>query len=362
MERGRLKILIDMGHPGHVHLFRNAIVALKCRGHSIVITIRDRSMVGELLQHYGLEYEIASKVRTSMLGLIWELVEHDWYVLRSAVRHKVDLMMGTSVCITHAGLVTGTPALVFNEDDRDYLHVWAWLAYPFANGIVTPRCLRDEKTAKYICHDSLHELAYLHPDHFQPDHDVRRKLGVSPGERYFVVRFVALQAHHDISHRGLGVEARRRLVNLLERYGRVFISNEASMPEEFRRFSFPIPSSEMHHAMSFASLFVGDSQTMAVEAAVLGVPSIRCNTFHDRCSIINELENRYELTASFHPDEFDRMLEKVEALLQQPDLELVWQRRREKLLQEKGNFSSWIVELVESLETSPGRLKTPPER
>ncbi len=335
--------------------------ALRRRGHTVIITVRDRALVGELLTHFGFEYEIASTVRTSFVGLIWELLEHDWKVLRSAVRHGVDLMIGTSVCITHAGLLTGKPTLVFNEDDKDYLQAWAWLAYPFADGIVTPACLRDEKTKKYVCHQSLHELAYLHPDHFIPDANVLHRMGVSPGERYFIVRFVALQAHHDINHRGLSMEARRRLVDLLEKHGRVFISNEGPMPEEFERFRFPVPASEMHHAMSFASLFVGDSQTMTVEAAVLGIPSVRCNTFHDRCSIINELEDRYELTSSFHPDSFDHMLETIAVWIQQPDLRSIWRDRRERLLQDKGNFARWTVDLIESLEIRRGKLQVPPE-
>ena len=355
-----MRILVDIGHPGHVHLFRNAIKSLLARGHFVVITIRDRQLVGELLQQYGLEFEIASRVRTSFAGLIWELFEHDWNVLRATVQHKIDLLIGTSVCITQVGFVTRTPSLVFNEDDRDYLHAWAWLAYPFATGIVTPQCLRDVKTAKYICHDSLHELAYLHPDHFTPDPSVLERLGVSPGERFFIIRFVALQAHHDFKHRGLSLDARRRLVNLLVQHGRVFITNEGTMPEEFERYRFSISASDMHHAMSFATLFVGDSQTMTVEAAVLGTPSARCNTFHDRCSIISELEHRYGLTVSFHPDNEDRMLATIEEWLSQPDLKDRWLARRDRLLNDKHNLATWMVGLLESLEVTPGNLQVPP--
>ena len=36
-----------------------------------------------------------------------------------------------------------------------------------------------------------------------------------------------------------------------------------------------IDPSDMHHALAFASLYIGDTQTMAAEAAVLGTPSIR---------------------------------------------------------------------------------------
>jgi len=38
----------------------------------------------------------------------------------------------------------------------------------------------------------------------------------------------------------------------------------------------------MHHVMAFASLYIGDSQTMAAEAGVLGVPFVRFNDFVGR--------------------------------------------------------------------------------
>ena len=46
-------------------------------------------------------------------------------------------------------------------------------------------------------------------------------------------------------------------------------------------------------------MFIGDSQTMTSEAAVLGVPSLRCNSFAGRISYINEQEFKYGLTL-FH--------------------------------------------------------------
>jgi hypothetical protein len=39
-----LKILIDIGHPAHVHFFRNAIRVLEGRGHDVKVTARDKGM------------------------------------------------------------------------------------------------------------------------------------------------------------------------------------------------------------------------------------------------------------------------------------------------------------------------------
>jgi len=339
-------ILVDIGHPGHVHLYRVAIHAWQAAGHRVVVAIRDRGLVSELLTAYGIEHEVVSRVKTSFVGLIYELLEHDWGVLRLALRHKADVLTGTSVCITHVGFLLRKPSIVLNEDDKHYLHAWATLAYPIASAIVTPFALTDAKTSQYICHNSLHELAYLHPDHFTPDPNVLVELGLAPGERFFIVRFVALQAHHDFSHRGLGVEQRRELLRLLEQSGRVFVSDEALPAADRGRYRLPIHPSRIHHAMYYATLLVGDSQTMAVEAAVLGTTALRCNTFVRECSIINELDDRYGLIHSYHPRDFDRMMQDLRGLLDHPDLSARGKARRERLLRDKGNFARFVERVV----------------
>lgn len=47
--------------------------------------------------------------------------------------------------------------------------------------------------------------------------------------------------------------------------------------------------------MAFASLYIGDSQTMAAEAGILGVPFVRFNDFVGRIGYLRELEDKYEL-------------------------------------------------------------------
>lgn len=350
-------ILVDIGHPGHVHLYRVAIHAWKAAGHRVVVAIRDRGLVPELLTAYGIEHEVVSRVKTSFAGLVYELLEHDWGVVRMAIRHKADVLTGTSVCITHAGFLLRRPSVVLNEDDKHYLHAWSTLAYPIASAIVTPFALTDTKTPKYICHNSLHELAYLHPDHFTPDPTVLDELGLAHGERFFIVRFVALQAHHDFSHRGLSVEQRLALLRLLEQYGRVFVSDEALPASDRGRYRLLIHPSRIHHVMYYATLLVGDSQTMAVEAAVLGTTAFRCNTFVRECSIINELDDRYGLIRSYHPRDFDRMMQDLLHLLDQPDLPARGKERRERLLRDKGNFANFVERVV--LDFKPAATRGP---
>ena len=86
---------------------------------------------------------------------------------------------------------------------------------------------------------------------------------------------------------------------------------------------------------------------MTIEAAVLGTPAIRCNTFVGRCPVIEELEHRYELTYGFLPHEEGRMLNTIERLLDTGNLKGEWLRRRDNMLKEKIDLTAWMVPFVE---------------
>lgn len=112
-----MNILFDLGHPAHVHLFRNAAHSLMQRGHGVSIAIRDKPIIKKLLDFYGLEYSIASKARSGSFGLACELIEHDFNVLRLVRQHKIDLMAGTSASVAHVSRITRARSFVISEDD-----------------------------------------------------------------------------------------------------------------------------------------------------------------------------------------------------------------------------------------------------
>lgn len=123
----------------------------------------------------------------------------------------------------------------------------------------------------------------------------------------------------------------------------------------------------MHHVMAFASLYIGDSQTMAAEAGVLGVPFVRFNDFVGRIGYLRELEDKYELGYGIHasvladdspirradgsaqPSGVEALYERVEQLVATPaeERKATFQSRREKMLAEKidcAKFLTWFIE------------------
>lgn len=336
--------LFDLGHPAHVHLFRPLIGILEGRGDEVAITIRDRGIVGPLLRTYGLEYTVASKPRTGLLGSALELVIHNWHVLMRALKTRPDYLVGTSVSAAHVGFVLRRKSIVLNEDDADYVPLFTKITYPFATRVVTPAILRDRKASNYRTYESYHELAYLHPDHFTPDPAVLDKLGVAPGERFFVIRLVSLTAHHDVGAQGLDLAQVERLIELLKPHGRVFVNGEGKLPPSLAPYAFRAPPETMHSVLALCTMLISDSQTMTMEAAVLGRPAVRCNSFVGKCSVIEELEQRYRLAWGFAPAQYEEMVATIVAMLEDGQLDATMAERRQRMLADKVNLTSWLLD------------------
>jgi hypothetical protein len=77
------------------------------------------------------------------------------------------------------------------------------------------------------------------------------------------------------------------------------------------------------------------------------------NTFVGRCSVLDELEQRYELAFGFLPDVHEEILETLSMLLAHEDLEGEWQRRRQQLLSEKIDLNRWMIDYFEQQALNP---------
>lgn len=352
MESSTKRILVDIGHPAHVHLFRNAIQAWQKRGHHVVITTRDKDVTLDLLDAYGLSYQIVSKARKGTLGLAYEMLEHDCGVFNAAVRSRSKLLIGTSVSITHVAPLIGAKSVVFNEDDASVAKSFVRLSYPFAHKIVTPKVLNEDHGKKHITYEGYQKLAYLHPTQFTPDPHIKERLGIKKGEHYFLLRFVSHQAAHDQGEFGMGIGLRMKLIDLLNSHGKVFVTSEATLQKELAPYQIKVAAEDMHHILAFASIFIGDSQSMNVEAAILGVPSLRINSFANRCTVLQELQNKYQLNYSFFPSQEQEIFSILKGWLEDDNLQNAWEAKRQQMLREKINVTPWMVDLIENMTVS----------
>lgn len=176
---------------------------------------------------------------------------------------------------------------------------------------------------------------------------------ISPWGNDFSYRLVAFNAYHDTGENGVSLENQRRLIELLKPHGRILITSEKPLTSEFEPYRLPVPPEEIHSLMAYSSLFLGDSQTMTSEAAVLGVPALKCNTFAGRLSVPNMLEQRYGLCYAYLPSQFDEMYHHIEQLLaRNPDeLKKEWQAKRKRMLNEMIDPTEFFVNFIEHYES-----------
>jgi len=352
-----MNILLDIAHPAHVHYFRCLIKEMST-AHKFWVITKESQIISRLLDHYGIQYQIAGSKGKSLSQKALKQALFTMQAVRLIKDNKIAYAMGVSVTAAQAARLCGIPSFYFDDDDLNISPLSAIAGTRFAANILSPEPLSYEKTRNALYYPGYHELAYLHPKRFNPDPAILHKYGVNPEEPYFVLRFNAFTAHHDVHHGGMNLSQKRELVALLENHGRVFVNTEAQLDPEFERLKMPILPHEMHHFLSFAQMLVSDSQTMTSEAAVLGVPSFRCNSFVGKISYLEEEEKRYKLTFGFLPRQFNWMLESIQALLKTPDLRTEWQLRRQRLLGDKIDVTGFWVWFINNYPQSKDLVRS----
>lgn len=236
------------------------------------------------------------------------------------------------------------PHIAFS--DTENANLAGWLTFPFSDIICTPYCYTKKIDArKHIKYKGYEELSYLHPDYFRPDSSIIKELGLSENDRFIVLRLVAWNASHDIGDKGFNniVEVIDKLKNF-----QIFISSELELPSELRKYKMTIPPEKIHDLLYFASLYLGESPSMAMESAILGTPSILVST--SRRGYTDELDSKYDMLFAFSGSHNaqEKALKKAIELLKDRDTKKKWQEKREKLIKEKIDVVKFITEFVEN--------------
>ena len=325
------------------------------RGHKVLVTARKKDVLVDLLDNYNLDYVVISSQKTGPFGLFFELIQR-CYSLRKVVRDfKPDLMCTAGETVSIVGKLETVPTIVFNDSEPVPLN--NILTYPWTNTICTPTTFTKKLSEKQVRYNGYKELAYLHPNYFIADPAIYNDLGLSPDDRFVLLRFVAWNAVHDFGKHGFDLKNKIRLVEELEKFATVFISSEDSLPPELKKYYLPLPPKKIHDVLYFANLFIGDSQTMTTEAAVLGTPAIRCNSFVGENDMGNfiELEKKYGLISNYKDPE--EAIKKSLEIIQDSNVKRNWSRKRERLLCDKIDVTSFLVWFIENYPDSYYSMK-----
>ncbi len=355
-----MRILIDIGHPAHVHLFKNIAWQLIEKGHEVMWSVREIPVAKHLLNYYGFNYYNLGKKKDGITGKGFTIISQDFKMWRFVIKNDINFGLSSGIILPHVSKFSKMKAFVFDDDDDSVEKLVTKFAHPFADVVFSPNGI--ERAAQHrVMYPSTHEWTYLHPKYFRPDPSVLSKAGIKQGERFFIMRFVALKGHHDVGETGISNEQKQVLVNMLRQYGRVIITSERKIETEFEQYRLPVPPQDIHSLMYYSSLFLGDSQTMTTEAALLGVPALKCNSFAGRLAVPNMLENRYDLCYSFKPGDFDKFLAKAEELVDTPAIKEHWATKVQAFANDHIDATAFFIWFIENYPRSKRIIKDNPE-
>ncbi len=272
-----MKILIDINHPAHVHYFRNFIKLMEAKGHEFCVINRDSKMINQLLDYYGIEHTIRNKrpgrkgTLFSILNLIWMTL---WCIRKSfTFRPDMYIGFGSAVCAL-TSRVFRKPCILL--DDTEHNHINHRIYMPNCEAVLTPFYFKKNLNiiggGKQLGFNGYIEQLYLHSGDYHQKNNVLNELNVKPGE-YVIVRYIAYDAHHDLTIKHLSDEERLRLIEIISKRYRVFLSIEQGCSlQGIDQYLLHISPEKMHDLMAEAKFLLTEGATMASEAFVLGVP------------------------------------------------------------------------------------------
>jgi len=366
-----MKILFSINHPSQYHMFKHLAQKLIADGNDVIFFIQARGIIEQLVQSDGFNYRFStskklriifkSKYGIILRGII-SLLQQEFRIFSYCLAHKVNYLLGTDIAIAHVSFVLRKPSFVFTDDDYVFTKPYCKMAYPFARHIIAPKVANvhiwKNKKLAYL---GTQKSAYLHPKYFQPDESVIDKYNLR-GWKYFIIRLVTYSALHDSLHgasSGISESVLDRLIPILEKHGKVIISIEDGNLDKYSNYLLKMNPNDMHSLIYYADLFIGDSQSMHVEAGILGTPSIRSNKWvlaKDRVNVIDYLEKKCHLGISIPPDQEDALISEVQLLLESDSKE------KSKLLskqffEENTNLTDFLFWLLSEYPASYHKYK-----
>lgn len=355
-----MHILFSINHPSQYHMFKHLAKKLVNDNHKVIFFIQSRGFIEDLIKKDGFTYRHSAHKRlrgwfkgkygVPIRGVI-SLIQQELRILWYCITHKVDFLLGTDIAIAHVGFLLRKTTLVFTDDDYVFTKPYCNMAYPFARHIVSPTVTDANKWQhKKIAYYGTQKTAYLHPAFFTPDETILEKYELI-NTRFFIIRLVSYKALHDTLHSattGITDSTLDDIVQLLSPYGKIIISKEDGKSINHNGVNFDIEPQDMHSLMFYADLFIGDSQSMYIEALLMGTPAIRTNKWvdaKDRVNVIDYIESEFDLGISVSPGNKSGLLKAVNDLLK-PSAKRDYLVKRNVFFQKTTNltlFLEWFL-------------------
>ena len=354
-----MKILIDISHPAHVHLFKHFAYEMQKRGHKILFTAREKDTTIELLKHYRFDFISFGTNFKNFLGKIWGVLKFDFHLFNVARKFKPDVFFSHgSLYAAHVAFLLKRPNIFMENTDVDLLPLFN---KPFTSAFLTAKSFKKKLGRKHIYYNSIQELAYLHPKYFKPNYEVVKQLGIKNGEKYVLLRFVQWNSYDDYSLEGFSVEEMRNIVKTFSKYAKIFISSEKELPQDLQKYHLEknksFKTGSIHDVEYYATLFYGESGAMASECAMLGTPAFYVSK--KALGFTAELDKKYSLIFDYRDNK--NALKHAISLINTPNPKQQWQSKHQIMLKNKIDLTAFMIWFIENYPESVKIMKENPD-
>lgn len=276
-----MKILIDIGHPAHVHYFKNLIRLMGENGHKFIITARNKDITHKLLKNYNVDFINRGKGKNGTLGKLLYLIKGTFIIFRIAKKNKIDFFLSfASPYASIASFLCRKPSIIL--DDTEHNHFNHKIYSYFSSISLHPTDFKKRFGNKQLFFDGTMEDAYLHNFYVNTKPKEKRKI---------LIRFVSWRASHDRNEFGFSEQEKEELINTLKTKGKIYISSESELPNKFKKYQLTIEPHTFHDFLLDLDLYVGESGSIATETSFLGIPSIVLNSASDQFGVFSRFKN-----------------------------------------------------------------------
>jgi predicted glycosyltransferase len=277
----RKKVWIDLDNSPHVPFFVPIIATLREDGYEVVVTARDAYQVVDLLKYYGLQARIVGKHYgkskiLKLLGTLWRTFQ----LMVTMYREKPDIAVshgsrGCMLATKFLGLKGMTIADYEFAGKVNFMRT-SWAAFPE----VVPNNRIEGPNVTILKYPGIKEDVYL--SRFQPDPQLRARVGVAPDDLLVTLRPPAGEAHyHNPESEALLAAVLNKFcshpearVLLLPRNKRQENELREAWPQQIASGKMLIPASveDGLNIIWNSDLVVSGGGTMNREAAAMAVP------------------------------------------------------------------------------------------
>lgn len=278
-----MTIWIDIFHVAQFNFYVSLIKQLYDKGDKVVITVLDRGRLLKIVQteitKIGCTIEVypLGKHKMSKWSALIDVNLLRLISLTSwASKRKIDIAFSNGSHIGIIGRIYGFPTYEFGDDPNTFdFYLKVWFATKAHLCIVDKQFAKNNKRgndSRIVITHNLKEWSYLSPKVFVPNIQVLEQYGVKPKE-YIFLREVSVGT---VNYTGQESGAVLGIKDMIPKHFKGLFSLE----EKNRRSEYPQdwillqePLEDIHSLIYYSAGLVSSGDSMAREAALLGVPS-----------------------------------------------------------------------------------------